>query len=91
LETVGDLKMSGYQVVGVEQVEGSIPLQLFKPPANGNLLLVFGNEVEGISEDLLAMCDFCIEIPQFGMKHSLNVSVAAGMVMWEIVRSYARS
>ncbi len=91
LETIRDLKMAGYKIVGVEQVEGSIPLHLFKPPVNENLLLVFGNEVEGVSEDLLALCDICIEIPQFGMKHSLNVSVAAGMVMWEIVRSYARS
>jgi tRNA G18 (ribose-2'-O)-methylase SpoU len=91
LEMVKDLKMSGYQIVGVEQAKGSIPLHLFKPPEKKNLLLVFGNEVEGVSEDVLALCDFCIEIPQFGMKHSLNVSVAAGMVMWEMVKSFTHS
>ena len=51
------------------------------------VLIIFGNEVEGVSEEVLACCDACIEIPQFGMKHSLNVSVAAGMVLWELVRS----
>lgn len=89
LEAVKNLKSAGYQIVGVEQVRGSIPLQQFKPSAAEKLLLVFGNEVEGVSEDVLALCDFCIEIPQFGMKHSLNVSVAAGMVMWEMARSFA--
>ncbi len=89
LEAVKNLKSAGYQIVGVEQVKGSIPLQRFRPPADEKLLLVFGNEVEGVSEDVLALCDFCVEIPQFGMKHSLNVSVAAGMVMWEMARSFA--
>ena len=88
LQAVKDLKSSGYQIVGVEQVKGSIPLQKFKPSADEKLLLVFGNEVEGVSEDVLALCDYCIEIPQYGMKHSLNVSVAAGMVLWEMARSF---
>lgn len=52
------------------------------------MVLIFGNEVEGVSEEVLACCDTFIEIPQFGMKHSLNVSVAAGMVLWELVRSF---
>jgi 23S rRNA (guanosine2251-2'-O)-methyltransferase len=72
----------------VEQVEGSIPLQQFKLNMDKKLLLIFGNEVEGVSPDVLAICDACIEIPQFGMKHSLNVSVAAGMVLWELARSF---
>jgi tRNA G18 (ribose-2'-O)-methylase SpoU len=90
-ETVKELKMAGYQIVAVEQVKGSIPLHLFKPIPDEKLLLVFGNEVEGVSEDVLTLCDYCIEIPQFGMKHSLNVSVAAGMVLWEMVKSYTQS
>lgn len=86
-EAIQPLKSSGYQIVGVEQVAGSIPLQHFKSPAGGKLVLVFGNEVEGVSNGVLSLCNACIEIPQFGMKHSLNVSVAAGMVLWELVRS----
>ena len=50
-------------------------------------MLIFGNEVNGVTEEVLEFCDGCIEIPQFGMKHSLNVSVAAGMVLWELVRA----
>jgi 23S rRNA (guanosine2251-2'-O)-methyltransferase len=87
LETVKTLKMAGYRVVAVEQVAGSIPLQQFKWQEDEKMVLIFGNEVEGVSEGVLAICDDCIEIPQFGMKHSLNVSVAAGMVLWERVRS----
>lgn len=86
-DAAGMLSAAGYRLVGVEQAAGSIPLQEFKSEENEKLVLVFGNEVEGVSEELLALCDECIEIPQFGMKHSLNVSVAAGMVLWEMVRS----
>jgi len=87
LEALADLKSRDYQVVAVEQVTGSIPLQQFSLPAGKKMVLVFGNEVEGVSAEVLAICDACLEIPQFGMKHSLNVSVAAGMVLWELVRS----
>jgi 23S rRNA (guanosine2251-2'-O)-methyltransferase len=88
LEAVQVLKKSGYRIIGVEQVEDSVPLQRFITGAGEKLVLVFGNEVGGISEEVLAVCDSCVEIPQFGMKHSLNVSVAAGMVLWELVRSF---
>jgi 23S rRNA (guanosine2251-2'-O)-methyltransferase len=77
LEAVKDLKSAGYQIVGVEQVTGAIPLHQFKMSPEEKLVLVFGNEVEGLSEPVLALCDICLEIPQFGKKHSLNVSVAA--------------
>jgi 23S rRNA (guanosine2251-2'-O)-methyltransferase len=87
LDAVKNLKSSGYLIIGVEQVAESIQLQNFKLDETEKLVLIFGNEVEGVSEELLANCDACIEIPQFGMKHSLNVSVAAGMVLWELVRS----
>jgi 23S rRNA (guanosine2251-2'-O)-methyltransferase len=87
VDAVKSLKTSGYQIVGVEQVTGSIPLQQFKLESGEKMVLIFGNEVEGVSEEVLSYCNGCIEIPQFGMKHSLNVSVAAGMVLWELVRS----
>jgi tRNA G18 (ribose-2'-O)-methylase SpoU len=86
VNAVQQLRETGYRIVAVEQVEGSIPLQSFEPQAGEKLAVVFGNEVEGVSEEVLARCDNCIEIPQFGMKHSLNVSVAAGMVLWELAR-----
>jgi tRNA G18 (ribose-2'-O)-methylase SpoU len=56
-------------------------------PVEQKLAVVFGNEVSGVDEAVLAICDGCIEIPQLGMKHSLNISVAAGIVLWELVRS----
>jgi len=87
-EVVKDLKSGGYRVVAVEQVEGSIPLHQFAITEGEQMALIFGNEVDGVSEKVLALCDSCIEIPQYGMKHSLNVSVAAGMVLWELVRSF---
>jgi tRNA G18 (ribose-2'-O)-methylase SpoU len=87
VEAVLSLKSEGYRIVGVEQVAGSIPLQEFRLTPDEKIVLIFGNEVDGVSEAVLKFCDDCIEIPQFGMKHSLNVSVAAGMVLWELVRS----
>jgi 23S rRNA (guanosine2251-2'-O)-methyltransferase len=87
MAALGILKPAGYRIVGIEQVIGSVPLQHFKWQASEKLVLVFGNEVDGVSEEVLAFCDECIEIPQLGTKHSLNVSVAAGMVLWELVRS----
>jgi len=87
VEAVMSLKSEGYRIVGVEQVAGSIPLQEFRLAPEEKIVLIFGNEVDGVSEEVLKFCDSCIEIPQFGMKHSLNVSVAAGMVLWELVRS----
>lgn len=83
-EAAATLRAQGYLIAAVEQVENSVPLQAFMP--DRKLALVFGNEVEGVGENVLEHCDCFIEIPQFGMKHSLNVSVAAGIVLWELVR-----
>ena len=82
------LKSAGYKIVAVEQVSESVPLQQFRLNSAEKIVLIFGNEVQGVSEEVLKYCDGCIEIPQFGMKHSLNVSVAAGMVLWELVRVF---
>jgi len=87
LEAVKTLKNEGYHIVAVEQVQGSVSLNLFRLNPGEKMVLVFGNEVDGVSEEVLSICDICIEIPQFGMKHSLNVSVATGMVLWELVRA----
>ena len=85
-DAVRTLKEEGYSVFAVEQTAGSIPLQEFAAQHSSSLGVVFGNEVTGVGEEALALCDGSVEIPQFGMKHSLNISIAAGIVLWELVR-----
>ena len=86
-DAVTALKEQGYKVYAIEQTQGSISLEQFRANVNNETLaFVFGNEVEGVSEEVLAICDGAIEIPQYGMKHSLNISVAAAIVLWEMVR-----
>lgn len=80
----------GYELVGVEQVEGSLPLQLFQGSSDRPMALVFGNEVNGLSDASLQKISRCIEIPQFGAKHSLNISVSVGVVLWELIRQGVR-
>jgi len=86
VEAILSLKAEGYTVYAVEQTVGSIRLQDFAAQATGALAVVFGNEVDGVGEEALALCDASVEIPQWGMKHSLNISIAAGIVLWELVR-----
>jgi 23S rRNA (guanosine2251-2'-O)-methyltransferase len=86
LEAVTVLKERGYRIFAIEQVEGSISLERFAS-TDEKIAIVFGNEVEGVNSEVLKLCDGCIEIPQLGMKHSLNISVAAGIVLWEIIRT----
>ena len=85
-EAISDLREAGYAVYAVEQVQESTLLHQFAPQ-QGKLAVVFGNEVSGVEQATIALCDGCIEIPQLGMKHSLNIAVAAGVVLWELVRS----
>jgi 23S rRNA (guanosine2251-2'-O)-methyltransferase len=85
VEACNSLKNQGYLVYGVEQTDESIFLHDFTPPGNRKMALVFGNEVNGIHDDLLPLIDGCLEIQQFGTKHSLNISVSAGIVIWDIV------
>lgn len=87
IAAVEHLKAGGFQVWALEQAMNSLPLQQSSNIAAQKLAIVLGNEVEGVQQEVLAYCDGCLEIPQFGMKHSLNVSVAAGMVLWELVRN----
>lgn len=85
-EIVRRLKGEGYTIVIVEQTSESTPLQKFNPPTNEKFCLVFGNEVNGVSEEVIAFGDIALEIPQEGTKHSLNISVCLGIVVWEIFR-----
>ena len=80
------LKNQGYKVYAIEQTEGSIPLNQFAKTEEP-IAFVFGNEVDGVDQSVIELCDRVIEIPQWGMKHSLNISVAAAVVLWEFVRS----
>ena len=82
---VMQLKESGYRVYAVEQVENSISLPDFIPVKDQKLALVFGNEVKGVQQTVVDICDGAIEIPQYGTKHSFNISVSAGIVLWDLV------
>ncbi len=86
LDAVKELKAKGYTVLAVEQCEGSTILDKLEVNPHEKYAVVLGNEVKGVQQDVVDMCDGCIEIPQFGTKHSLNVSVAAGIVLWEFVK-----
>ncbi len=84
VDAVKQLKSEGYQVMAVEQAEGSITPAGLTVDKNKKYAIVLGNEVKGVQQEVIDICDGCIEIPQFGTKHSLNVSVAAGIMIWEI-------
>lgn len=83
-DAIADLRNSGYRIAAIEQAEGSIELQDFVPSEGVKYALVFGHEVNGVSQKVLDICDLCIEIPQFGTKHSFNIAVSAGIVLWEL-------
>ncbi|MEY3059827.1 MAG: hypothetical protein RL000_1179 [Bacteroidota bacterium] len=83
-DLIKQLKENGYQVYAIEQTHNSIALDAFSPPIHSKIALVFGNEAEGVSEDAIKSCNGSIEIPQFGSKHSFNISVSAGIVLWDI-------
>ncbi|MBR5056815.1 MAG: RNA methyltransferase [Bacteroidales bacterium] len=82
LEAVRRLKADGWTIVSVEQAEGSTMLQDFTPEKDKKYVFIFGNEVKGVSQEVVDASDICLEIPQFGTKHSLNVSVSIGIVLW---------
>lgn len=86
LDFLSALKNEGYEILSIEQTDKSIPLQDFQLNKAGKFVLIFGNEVYGVSEDVIKMSDSAIEIPQFGTKHSFNVSVTGGIVLWEFFR-----
>lgn len=89
LESVAELKKEGYYIIAIEQATGSVNLRDFKSDKYKSIALIFGNEVHGVGDEVMEVCDACIEIPQYGTKHSLNVSVSAGIVIWEIWHTFA--
>lgn len=89
LDAIKQLKEEGYTIIAVEQVEDSIKLQDFEVKKEEKYALIFGNEVKGVDEDVVKASNLAIEIPQEGTKHSLNVSVTAGIIMWDFFRKIA--
>lgn len=85
-EAVNILKSEGYRIIAVEQTEGSIPLQDMNVVPGHKYALIFGHEVNGVDQKIVDQCDMCIEIPQFGTKHSFNIAVSSGIVLWELNR-----
>ncbi len=85
-EAIKHLRGESYKVYAVEQAKNSLMLQQTDFKADEKIAVIFGNEVTGVEQDTILQCDGCIEIPQLGMKHSLNIATAAGVVLWEIVR-----
>lgn len=86
LDALKDLKIQGFIICSVEQAEDSIPLEEFQVNSVNRYALVFGHEVRGVEQEVVDQSDCCIEIPQHGTKHSLNISVSAGIVIWEFFR-----
>ncbi len=84
LTLVKKLKIEGVKVISIEQAENAIMLDTYIPESNSKYAVVFGNEVKGVSQDVVSASDTVIEIPQFGTKHSLNISVSAGVVIWDL-------
>jgi 23S rRNA (guanosine2251-2'-O)-methyltransferase len=90
-EAVDQLKKDGYKIIAIEQAVGSINLEDYAPDTSAKIALVFGNEVTGVGEDVMEMVDACIEIPQFGTKHSFNVSVTAAIVLYQFYTSLKKN
>ena len=80
------LKAEGWIIVAVEQADQSVPLNEFRPDKTAKYCFVFGNEVFGVDEDAVRLADVCLEIPQYGTKHSLNISVSIGILCWDVVQ-----
>ena len=87
LEAVESLRADGYEVYSVEQAHGSTMLQDFTPIHNKKYAVVMGNEVKGVHQEVIDASDGCLEIPQFGTKHSMNVSVTAGIIIWHFAKN----
>ena len=88
VEVVKDLKAQEYEIIGVEQTSSSISLSEMPIDATKKYTLIFGNEVQGLSDSVLSLLDQAVEIPQYGTKHSLNVAVCGGIVMWDVVKHF---
>ncbi len=87
-KAVLELRNNGFNILSVEQVDNSLMLNDFVPDKSSKYALIFGNEVKGVEDKIIEISDDCIEIPQWGTKHSLNISVSVGVVLWDIVLKY---
>jgi len=85
-DCIAHLKQTGYKVAAIEQAEEAVMLHQFHPEKGEGYALVFGNEVDGVQQEVVNISDMVIEIPQYGTKHSLNISVSAGVVIWDVFR-----
>jgi 23S rRNA (guanosine2251-2'-O)-methyltransferase len=81
---LNELKEKGYKIIAVEQAEGSVALQNLTIENDRRYALVFGHEVNGVDQEIVNNCDLCVEIPQFGTKHSFNIAISVGIVLWEL-------
>ncbi len=81
---INELKKKGYIIIAVEQAEGSVELQNLHINNDRKYALVFGHEVNGVDQEIVNICDLCVEIPQFGTKHSFNIAISVGIVLWEV-------
>jgi 23S rRNA (guanosine2251-2'-O)-methyltransferase len=85
-EAVNELNKSGYEIIAIEQAEGATELQDLAIETGKKYALVFGHEINGVHQEILDICNKCVEIPQFGTKHSFNIAISAGIVLWEMSR-----
>ncbi len=88
IHVIEQLKQEGVKIISIEQAEGAVMLDQFTPEPNSKYAFVFGNEVKGVSQDVVSNSDAVIEIPQHGTKHSLNISVSAGVVIWDVYAKF---
>jgi 23S rRNA (guanosine2251-2'-O)-methyltransferase len=82
-DLIPELRGEGYKIIAIEQADNSVMLNDFQPKNSEKYALIFGNEVNGVSDEAMKLIDTCIEIPQFGTKHSFNIVVSAGIVLWD--------
>jgi tRNA G18 (ribose-2'-O)-methylase SpoU len=90
LEAVDLLKNQGYAIVSAEQAEETVSLQDLNKKSHPKMAFIFGNEVFGVNQEVISKSDFVLEIPQFGTKHSFNISVSVGIVLWEAVKPFIK-
>lgn len=88
MDAVSELKKENYTLISIEQAENSISLEQFGIDKKNKYALIFGNEVKGVQQEIVDFSDYCVEIPQYGTKHSLNISVSAGVVVWDMFRKF---
>jgi tRNA G18 (ribose-2'-O)-methylase SpoU len=88
---IDDLKKKGIKIICIEQTDESIPLQEFEVASGVSYAFVFGHEINGVQQSIIDRCDACVEIPQYGTKHSFNISISAGIVLWEINRKISEA